>query len=580
MIGPEVDRAYRAHHLRVRSRLHVPEAMRRVLHGACVAMMVIAFLSPGELRAQTVYFPLHHPVYDFLDRIEARYGYSLPSFSRPFERRDIAALLDSLGRSGRWLTPYDKSQLQYYREEFWMERRMAASSDSAAHPSNGNRWNLLNVHATDPFRGEVVVNLIGRAGYTRRQDADNVVERSNGVAAHGYLGANMGFLFRWYDNAVDGIPFDAKALRTPVQGVVRQASGSGTSYEYEVAEGQWNYSNAWLTVGLQKMDLWMGSGRVGSIILSDKPPAYPRFSFTVRLGDWLRFSYFHAWLFSDSLDFARTYYPKEGQASKFFETKYLASHAVIARVLPNLELSMGESIIYSGGDINILFLIPVISFRAADRWTGATTGNSQFFADVRYSPVKRATLYGTGFIDELVVSRIFSGGAGFNYQVAYTIGGFFPDLYWTLLPLASESRIEFSRVYPFVYTNPNPTQQYTSHSTTLGHWINTNADVLSIQHMVHPFRWFDVEIRYTYARFGNATQPSYDPALELIQPAFLFRHEYSTQTLRASIGWHPIHDLSVNGWLQYVKLTRMLDYTSSPDVPGLSIGGAVSFGIW
>jgi hypothetical protein len=385
---------------------------------------------------------------------------------------------------------------------------------------------------------------------------------------------------RWYDNGVKGIPLDPRSLRTPAQGVVKGPPASAKSWEFEVAEAQFLYSDAWVVAGLQKMDRWMGSGREGAVVLSDKAPSSPELFFQVSLADWLKFEYSHAWLFSDIADTVRR---KLGV--KFYETKYLATHSLVARLTPSLQLALGESIVYSESDVNILFLIPVISFRAADRWTRASTGNSQFFFDARYTPVRNATVYGTLFIDELDVGKALSlAKTDADYQVAFTAGALLTDVTYGLLRIPSETRIEFSRVLPSVYTNHTSSQQYTSHQVVLGHWIGTNADILTIAHTLHPDRGWDVTGRASMARFGDPTaaSPSFATlGAPHVQPAFLAGHEYSALTLDGTVRWTPWHDLSAALSASWTGIDKMEGFVSSePFVPGISLGVMLSYGLY
>jgi len=63
-----------------------------------------------------------------------------------------------------------------------------------------------------------------------------------------------------------------------------------------------------------------------------------------------------------------------------------------------LNVSLGESIVYSDGPPNILFLIPVMFFRSADHYLTNHNlndgSNSQFFLDANYSFLNHIGTYG------------------------------------------------------------------------------------------------------------------------------------------------------------------------------------------
>lgn len=550
---------------------------RRVSTLGVLAALAVILTLPCIVQAQSVYLPIRHPVYDYFDRLETKFGTELITFSRPMTRMDVAQELVRIYRSEA-LAHYDRSQIRFYFREFAEEIQRLGELDSTIAPHAEPRWNLIQVDSERPADSYLAIDLIGRGRYELREDADNVIQRSNGVRMYGYVGNHLGAEMKWIDNGLQGINYDPRAVRVPDPAVVK-GPGSGSDFEYEIAEGQFNYSTPWLEAGIQKMDLWWGSGRNGSLILSDHAPSFPRIDLKIDITDWLQFEYFHAWLFSDEIDSTLTYQTTTGLgAVKYFETKYMAAHALSAKVLPNLELTLGESIIYGGSDVNVLFLIPVISFRAADRWTKATTGNSQFFANVHYAPIPNLTLYGSGFIDEMDLSKILgSDPINKDYHVGYTLGLHTTDLYYDVVPLPSETRLEFSRVYIYTYTNYNPQQQYSSHKATLGHWIGPNADIVSLTHRMHPHRAWSVELHGELARFGDAeSQLSPPPRM---QPPFLYRHEYSQLRARGALRWTPIHELYAIGYAEYIARDEQPDFNTAPTPEGLHIGLQLSYGI-
>lgn len=527
--------------------------------------------------SQTVLVPIRHPVYEFVDRLEASYRIGIPSFVRPMSRMDVAEYLDRVRRTPG-LTRHDRDQTEFYAEEFQDELRRLHAKDSLVTVAETDRWHLAHIRTTTPVDGSLMFDFVGAAGYQKKQSVADVFTRSSGIRARGYVSSSIGFSMLWTDNARRGMPHDARSYRVPEQGVVR-GPGSSSNYEYEIAEGAFTWSNDWLRIGVDKHDRWYGSGRVGAIILSDKAPSFPALSLQIRLAEWLHFDYTHGWLFSDSLDLDRTQPFYAGfERQKIYAGKYFVTHAVTARPADGLQIALGESIIYSES-VQPLFLIPVISFRAADRWSRASTGNSQFFADVRWTPVAGVTAYGTGYVDELDASKIFSPDEpDFDYHIAYTVGLLATDIHMKLTGLASDTRIEFSRVYPYVYANPKITQQYTSHQVVLGHWMGANADHLLVEHVLRP--WRAVSIRATASLLRSGEWREFLPSPPRHQPAFLYGHEYSVATLSGAVTWQPLHDVSFVGEIMKTTITRGPNFTLTPWVDGLTLRVGASYGVY
>lgn len=98
--------------------------------------------------------------------------------------------------------------------------------------------------------------------------------------------------------------------------------------------------------------------------------------------EWLSFNYFHAWLNSDVIDTSDLYYTEHDDLRYSYRNKYLASHTLTIRPTRGLDISLGESIIYSD-ELEAFYLIPITFFRLADHYlskqSNSAGSNAQFF---------------------------------------------------------------------------------------------------------------------------------------------------------------------------------------------------------
>jgi hypothetical protein len=90
-------------------------------------------------------------------------------------------------------------------------------------------------------------------------------------------------------------------------------------------------------------------------------------------------------------------------------------------------------------------------------------------------------LYAQLFIDEIRVSSIFSTSNSRN-QIAYQLGGSVTDVGVPYLTLTAE----INKVYPFVYRNFLPAQNYSNSNYPLGDWMGSNADRFEFIANHHP----------------------------------------------------------------------------------------------
>ena len=105
------------------------------------------------------------------------------------------------------------------------------------------------------------------------------------------------------------------------------------------------------------------------MVLSDKAPAFPFLRFDYSPFPWLRFNNTHAWLNSKIIDSIKTYGTGNelfGGVRQLFIPKFMASHSVLIKAAKGLDISAGESIIYSDR-FDVGYLIPIMFFKLYDQ---------------------------------------------------------------------------------------------------------------------------------------------------------------------------------------------------------------------
>ncbi len=106
-------------------------------------------------------------------------------------------------------------------------------------------------------------------------------------------------------------------------------------------------------------------------------------------------------------------------------------------------------------------------------------------------------LYSSLFIDEIKLTQLFNKNESRN-QVGFNIGTQINDI---ILPYLA-FYLDYTRVNPFVYTNLNPAQNYTSFGFNLGDWVGNNFDRKIIGLKYTPIPRFRLELRYQNIRKG------------------------------------------------------------------------------
>jgi len=463
--------------------------------------------------------------------MEARRLIHIHDVAKPLRRLEISRFLTLVDSSRGDLTAVEQQQLDWFKEEFWYELKKLGYDVS----SLSERWNLYTIR-NETFDLRLNAVLGGKAQFNK--DGAFTYRYSNGLTFFGYFRDVVGFYFNFHDNREQGDRVDFTRTLTPDQGIV--ISKGGQHYiEFDQFDGHVSLDLEKFQIEAGKdVNIW-GHGYRGQLILSSKPPSYPQIKLKAKLTDWLNFTYIHAWLFSNIIDSMSSYYtyPSLGNTGyrTIYRDKYLASHIIEATIIPGLDISLGESIIYSDKTPQLVYLIPIMFFRAADHYNRGQD-NSQFFMDVKANLIKNVGFYGTLFIDEITFENIFDRDRSRN-QLGFQIG--------TLLvnPLIDNLnlRAEYTRILPWVYSNYIPADTYENNGYTLGHWIGQNADDIYLEANYFPFRSLKLSAFYEKFRRGGKKDIYYQYVVPS-QP-FLYGPVRRENDFGLTVRFEPLRDL-------------------------------------
>jgi hypothetical protein len=137
----------------------------------------------------------------------------------------------------------------------------------------------------------------------------------------------------------------------------------------------------------------------------------------------------------------------------------------------NLNISAGNSIVYSGENAHPAYLIPVLFYKSVDHslTSGIDNMNSQMFLDISSRQIRKLHIYATMFIDELSVER-FSMDDEWNF-FSYKAGFRLTDLPVSNLSITTE----FTYSYPLTFMHYVPTTTFETAYYNLGHYLKDNA---------------------------------------------------------------------------------------------------------
>ena len=481
--------------------------------------------------AQIVYEPVGRDIYPFLERLSQKGLIIFDDQVRPVARIYIAEKLLEINSKTDQLTALEKEEAAFYMKDFGLEAEFIRTEKSNSGENHSKLF--INYFGNDQFGR---LRLFSYSDSLFKLNASPILGMEigknagsknthtwNGVGLYGYIGRGLGFSFDFRDNSETGLTIDKTKQFTPVTGVI-VAKQDVNNIQYSETHVTLATNWSWGEVSVGKDFMEWGYGESGKLVMSTKAPSFPFVRLDVHPTDWLRFNYFHAWLNSDMIDSASSYptYINSiiGDSTRnILRNKFMASHTLTITPVKGLDISLGESIIYSD-KLEFAYLIPISFFRLTDHYlSGASNsagGNAQFFFGLSSrNHIKNTHLYGTLFIDEITIEGLFNSEKQRN-QFGFMLGGSITDL-----PVENlTATLEFTKIYPFVYSHYIPTQLYTNESYDLGDWIGNNADRIYASLNYRFIRGLQGSIWGEYIRKGGSgvaadqyTQP---------QPPFLF----------------------------------------------------------
>lgn len=521
--------------------------------------------------SQIVYETLNSDVYIFLSRISQKGIVDFDDQIRPLSRKYIAEKLSELKNNSDNLTSLEKEELDFFLSDFGREIDLLKNVKvekpllSSLDKDQFGRYRLFS------YRDNLfTLNLSPILGFEiGSRKNERLIHIWNGVSFYGYLSDNIGFNFKFVDNSEKGNTVDKWREFTPKTGFNQRNDKiifgfAPDKVEYSEVNTNIGVDWSWGKFSVGKDFLQWGYGESGLLVLSQKAPSFPFLRLDINPVEWFNFNYFHGFLSSDVIDSNETYYHQTNGERIIFREKYLASHTLTVKPIKGLNISLGESIVYAD-KFEPSYLFPLMFFRVNDhhlsRQINEAGSNSQFFFSVSSrNHLKNSHLYGSLFIDELTISNIFDKEKQRN-QFGFSIGASVTDLPIENLTL----KIEYTKIYPFVYEHYIQTTTYQHASYNLGHWMGSNGDLIYGSINYRFLRGLQATIWAQYIRKGDRgnaflqyqTQP---------QPPFLFGLRKNYTYFGGSVNYELLHELFAKFNFQLMKLSEQqqdLNYINS-----------------
>src|SRR4030066_327644 len=492
-----------------------------------LTLWLLTILDP--LRAQIAYEPLDKGVYPFLERLNHKGIIELNDLIKPLSKKYISEKLLEAKSKIEMLTELEKHELEFFEKDYFLEIQGFAGENK-----DEKYLSYFEGDAADRYRffsySDKIFKLNASPIFGFKltyPDKERKIHSWMGISTYGYILNNIGVSLYFKTNNEKGTGIDILRDFTPETGIIPEIHDNGKDIAYTEVRSSLSFDWNWGDLVIAKDFIEYGYEKFGKIVLSNKAPSFPYIRINLKPVDWFDFTYVHAWLSSTVIDSVNL----NAYNRNIYRDKYLAWHSLTLTPLKGLDISIGESVVYSD-KLEFLYLMPLMIYYLAAEYISNSANkpgdaNQQIFLTLSSkNHLKNTHLYGTIFIDELTIAGIngslyiIPNNVDFSNerkrtQLGYTLGLSVTDLPFENLTLTSE----YTRINPFVYGHHDPAQTYTNSSYLMGHWMGHNSDLFYLDLKYRFMRGLEANLWGAYIRKGSSDYS--DQYTDNFQPDFL-----------------------------------------------------------
>jgi hypothetical protein len=466
-----------------------------------IFIFIFLLLLNAIFIAQAEYVPYDHPVYEFLERMDAEQiisGYN--SLEKPKTRNQISDYLKQIIDKSELLSIVDKQILDDYKIEFEYELfGNIKNSESLI----GNNYNFLSqkekyfYSLIKPGQGTLFINIIGE--FNSIYEDEKTVKKNYSASFVKYGGQIRGTI-------LDKIGFSIKGTNGKVFGdrvAAENINELKFSYKYNLdanyasateyvdnTEGYLNADFNFLRFKIGRDRKQIGYGPL-NYLLSENVPQFDYISFDLEFQP-LTFSYFHGKLLGRI-----NYLADSIQGGiKNIADKYIGYHRIGINISRDFSFGLGELIIYSNRSLDFGYLNPFNFYKSIEH-ADQDRDNSLLFLDIMNNSVKGLKLFGAVLLDDMDFSKIGTGWYG--NQLLYNFTLYSSNLY-KIIPM--EIYLQYIRCEPYVYTHRINDNNYTNSVYSLADPLQPNSDVLVTRLNFVPQYRLNLFLEFSYSRHG------------------------------------------------------------------------------
>ncbi len=452
-------------------------------------LLFLFFISPVfQSYGQEVYRHISHTdIYDFLDELASAKVIDINTAVKPYARILIAEKLQLANEKRDQLNKRQKGELDFYLRDY--------NKELLPDKNFKRRYDLF--YFKDSLFSFTINPILGVSYF--RNDSGNYYHRWNGAEAYGYIGKSFGFYASLRDNHESIKLSDTDYLN---QNTGAEYKGEKVGGDYSEMRGGITYTWKWGSFGAIKDHFTWGDNEHGSNIFSGRTPSFAHLHLHLKPARWLDFNYIHGWLVSNVIDSTRKYYVNGSLNRETFRPKYVAANLATVTIVKGLEVSIGNSVVYSDQNVHLAYLIPVFFYKSVDH-TLTSTGsdelgqNAQMFFNISSRNIRNVHLYVAGFIDEISFSNALDKKQQSNF-ISGKLGMKFSNLFHKNIFITAE----YTRTNPITYRHYVNTTTFESNGYNMGNYLGDNSQEGYLALGYKPIARLSLEVSYNKAQKG------------------------------------------------------------------------------
>ena len=460
---------------------------------------------PQKAYSQIVYEHLsNESIYEFIDEMANLNYIHINDVIKPYPKQQIYKYLSKIEadvNAGRIkLNKRQSEELSFYLQAYILEQPKSILSKKTGKKKVVGKLNPFGLFYKDEEIALGFQPIWGAEAASNKKG--NYSGSYGGASFYGYVGNQIGIYGNVRDQNVSTQLISPDYLTRRPSAPYKKF---GESIDYSEARGGIVYSFKWGHIGFVKDHIQWGTGYNGTNILRGTIPSFAQIKLNIKPTNWFEFNYYHGSLTSNVVDSLHSYKTNNTYRAVFY-SKYIAANMFTFYPLKHLNISIGNSIIYTnenGGGPKLTYLIPFLFYKSADLTVssnesgGYTSNNNQMFFSISSRNIKHLHLYFSLFADDISVRYFFNSDLynSFAYKLGFRLSNF---------KLQNVSlTMEYTRTNPYVYQHHAQTQDYTTNEYNMGHYLGGNSQELYVSLRCTPIRGLAFQLSYTFAQKGD-----------------------------------------------------------------------------